>query len=130
MKRNIKDWVVILVLLLDEVVIVAVVFLILWAAGVEIPLWITIPVALLLGALVFIMHKAVVPTLRWKKITGSEGMIGLTGTVIKPLTPVGTVRVGDENWKAESTGGDLAAGEVVEITEVAGLKIKVRPQGQ
>ena len=126
MKRSIKDWLIILVLLLDEVVIVALVFLVLWVLGIEIPLPITIAVALVLGAVVFITHKAVIPTFRKKKITGPEGMIGLMAEVIEPLTPVGVVRVGSESWKAKSAGEGIDAGEEVEILGLKGLTLIVR----
>ena len=128
-KRSIKDWFIILVVLLDEVVVVALVFLVLWLLGIEIPLPVTITVALLLGALVFIMHKAVIPTLHKKKITGSEGMIGLTGIVIEPLTPMGVVRVSGESWKAKSVGDNIAVDEEVEVLELDGLTLKVSRKG-
>ena len=124
-KRSIKDWFIILVVLLDEVIVVALVFLVLWLLGIEIPLPITITVALLLGALVFIMHKAVIPTLHKKRITGSEGMIGLTGTVIEPLAPMGVVRVSGENWKAKTVGESIAVDEEVEVLGIEGLTLKV-----
>jgi len=126
MKRTIKDWLVILVLLLDEAVVVAVVFLVLWALGVKIPLWITIVTALLLGAIVFVTHKVIIPALRRKKVTGSEGMVGLEGTVIEPLAPMGLIMVGGEYWKARSAGENLAVGEEVEILELKGLILKVK----
>ena len=126
MKRSIKDWLIILVLLLDEVVVVALVFLVLWVLGIEIPLPIIIVTALLLGVVVFIMHKAVIPTFRKKRITGSEGMIGLIGEVTEPLTPVGVVQVGNEYWKAKSVGENIAVGEEVEILALDGLKLMVR----
>ena len=128
-KRSIKDWLIILVVLLDEVVVVALVFLVLWLLGIEIPLPVTITVALLLGALVFIMHKAVIPTLHKKKITGSEGMIGLTGIVIEPLTPMGVIRVSGESWKAKSVGDNIAVDEEVEVLELDGLTLKVSRKG-
>jgi len=128
-KRSIKDWFIILVVLLDEVFVVALVFLVLWLLGIEIPLPVTITVALLLGALVFIMHKAVIPTLHKKKITGSEGMIGLTGIVIEPLTPMGVVRVSGESWKAKSVGDNIAVDEEVEVLELDGLTLKVSRKG-
>jgi len=128
-KRSIKDWVIILVVLLDEVIVVALVFLVLWLLGIEIPLPVTITVALLLGALVFIMHKAVIPTLHKKKITGSEGMIGLTGIVIEPLTPMGVIRVSGESWKAKSVGDNIAVDEEVEVLELDGLTLKVSRKG-
>jgi len=126
MKRSIKDWLIILVLLLDEAVVVALVFLVLWVLGIEIPLPIIIVMALLLGAFVFVIHKAVIPSFRKKRITGSEGMIGLKGEVIEPLTPVGVVQVGGEYWKAKSIGENIAVGEEVEILALDGLKLMVR----
>ena len=126
MKSTVKDWLKVLVLLLDEAVVVAVVFLILWALEIKIPLPVVIPVALVLGALVFIIHKAVIPTFHKKRVTGSEGMIGLKGEVTQPLTPIGTVRVGSEYWKARTVGEDIAAGEEVEILGLEGLTLKVK----
>jgi len=124
-KRSIKDWFIILVVLLDEVVVVALVFLVLWLLGIEIPLPVTITVALLLGALVFVMHKAVIPTLHKKRITGSEGMIGLTGIVIEPLTPMGVIRVSGESWKARTVDENIAVDEEVEVLGLEGLTLKV-----
>jgi len=125
MKSTVKDWLKVLVLLLDEAAVVALVVLILWVLEIKIPLLITIPVALVLGALVFIIHKAVIPTFHRKKITGSEGMIGLKGEVTQPLIPMGTVRVGDEYWKAKSVADNIAVGEEVEILGLEGLTLKV-----
>ncbi len=130
MKRTIKDWFIILVLLLDEAAALVLVLLVLWFLGIEIPLLMTIVIALLLGASGFIIHKAVIPTLHKKKITGSEGMIGLNTTVIEPLTPVGVVRVSGELWKAKSVDEDIAAGEEAEIVGLSGLTLMVRPKGQ
>jgi membrane-bound ClpP family serine protease len=126
MKSTIKDWLKVMVLLLDEAIVVGLVLLVLWVLGIEVPLLIAIPVALLLGAIIFVTHKAVIPTFHKKKITGSEGMVGLKGTVIEPLTPVGVVRVEDEYWKAKSVGGNIAAGEEVEILGLNGLTLMVK----
>ena len=51
MKRMAKDWLKVLILLLDEVVIVAVVLGILWYFNIKLPLWVAVPGALLLGLL-------------------------------------------------------------------------------
>ena len=126
MKRSIKDWLIILVLLLDEVAALLLLLLVLWIFGIQIPLPIIIVIALLLGGLAFIIQRAVIPALHKKRITGSEGMIGLTGEVIKPLTPVGMVRVGDEYWKARSDGEKIEAGEEVEILSLNGLTLTVK----
>jgi len=126
MKSNIKDWLKVLVLLLDEAAIVVVALLVIRFLKIEIPLPVTIVVVLVLGTLVFIVHKAVIPTFHKKQVTGSEGMIGLEGAVIEPLTPGGIIRVGDEYWKARSAGEDIAVGAEVEILGVKGLTLTVR----
>ena len=126
MKGTIKDWLKVLVLLLDEAAAVALVLLVLWVLKIEIPLPITIVTALLLGALIFVIHKAVIPTFHKKQVTGAEGLIGVEGKVIEPLTPVGVIRVGDEYWKAKSVGENIAVGKEVEILEVDGLRLMVK----
>ena len=126
MKSTFKDWLKALVLLLDEAVAVALVLLVLWALGIEIPLPIAIVAALFFGGLVFVIHKAVISTFHKKQVTGAEGLIGLEGEVIKPLTPVGVIRTGGEYWKAKSVGENIAVGEEVEILGREGLTISVR----
>ncbi len=130
MKRSIKDWLIVLVLLLDEAVAVVLVLLVLWALGIQIPLPIIIVIALLLGVFIFITHKVIIPSFHKKKITGSEGMMGLTGEVIEPLMPVGVIRVGDEYWKAKSVDRDIAAGEEVEVLGLNGLTLTVKLKQQ
>ena len=130
MKRSIKDWLIVLVLLLDEAVAVVIVLLVLRLLRIEIPLPIMIAVALLLGAFVFITHKVIIPSFHKKQVTGSEGMIGLTGEVIEPLTLVGVIMVGGEYWKAKSVGESIAAGEEVEIIDLNGLTLMVRLKEQ
>ena len=83
-----------------------------------------------LGVLIFVMHKAVIPTFHRKQITGAEGMIGRKGRVIKALTPKGVVRVGDESWKAQSSGEEIETGEEVEVVGVEGLTLKVRSENR
>lgn len=130
MKRTVKDWLIILVLLLDEIAALLLLLLALWLFDIQIPLPVIIAIALLLGGLAFMVHKVVIPVLHKKRTTGSEGMIGLTAQVTKPLTPVGVIRVGDEYWKARSVGGDIGAGGEVEILELKGLTLVVRLKGQ
>ena len=130
MKRSIKDWLIILVLLLDEVAALLLLLLVLWIFDIQIPLPIIIVIALLLGGFAFIIQKAVIPVLHKKRITGSEGMIGLTGEVIEPLTPVGMIRVGDEYWKAKTVNENIAVGKEVEILGLDGLRLIVRLKEQ
>ncbi|MFC2060403.1 NfeD family protein [Chloroflexota bacterium] len=126
MKRTIKDCLKVLLLLLDEIAVVVLVLLVLRVLGISIPLPFTIVAALVLGALVFIMHKAVIPSFHKKEVTGSEGMIGCDGEVIERLNPVGVIRVGSEYWQAKSVNENIAIGEEVEIIELKGLRLMVK----
>ena len=126
MKRTIKDWLIVLVLLLDEAAALGLVLLVLWFFRIRISLPIVIVIALLLGTFAFITHKVIIPSFHKKKVTGSEGMIGLEGEVIEPLTPVGVIRVEGEYWKAKSVGGNIAVGEEVEILGLDRLMLTVK----
>ncbi|HXJ35793.1 MAG TPA: nodulation protein NfeD [Candidatus Eisenbacteria bacterium] len=56
---------------------------------------------------------------------GAEGMIGAVGVARERLAPVGTVLVNGEYWTAEAEH-DIDAGLPVEVTGVAGLRLRVR----
>jgi len=129
MKSTIKDWLIILASLWDDLAVALLVLLVLWLLGIPISLPIIIFLVLFFVATIFIMHKAVIPALHRRKATGSEGMIGLEGEVIEPLTPNGLVKVRGEYWKAKSVGGKIAAGEEVEILGLEGLTLKVKRKG-
>jgi membrane-bound ClpP family serine protease len=126
MKGVLKDWLKVLVLLLDDAAAVVLVLLVLWFFKVRIPLSVAIILGLLLGALVFIIHKKIIPSFHVKQVTGSEGMVGLAGEVIEPLTPNGTVRIKGEYWKAKSATGDIPAGDTVEVLGINNLILEVR----
>ena len=130
MKSTIKDWLIVMVLLLDDAVALALVLLVLWALGIKIPLWVTIVIALLLGTFAFITHKVIIPSFHKKQVTGAEGLVGLEGEVIEPLTPVGVIRTQGEYWKAKSVGENIAVGEEVEILGLNGLTLKVKHKGE
>jgi len=122
--------IVVLLALLDDAAVVALVLLVLSFLKIKIPLAVAIVIGLLFGSLVFITHKAIIPSLHKRKVTGSEGMIGLGGKVAQPLTPVGVVKVGSEYWQAKSTGEDIAAGEDIEVLGLDGLKLTVKRKGR
>ena len=123
---TIKAWLIVLIALLDEIVVLALVFLVLWYFKVDIPLWAIVAIGLVLGAFAFIGHRAIVPSLRRKNITGAEGMIGLVGEVVESLTPGGVIRVGGEYWQAKSVDGDIEIYEEVEILGITRLKLEVK----
>lgn len=126
MKRTVKDWLIVLLLLLDEAAALVLVLVALWFFRIRVPLWVAIFIALLLGAFAFIVHKVVIPSFHKRKVTGSEGMIGLEGTVVEPLTPSGVIRVEGEYWKAKSVDEAIAAGEEVEVLGLNRLVLQVK----
>jgi len=128
--RTIKDWSKVLVLLLDEAAVVALVILVLRFLSIHIPLPVTIVMALLIGIFVFIIHIAVIPSFHRKQVTGREGMIGAQGTVVDPLTPVGTITLMGEYWRAKSLDGNIEVDENVEIVGLEGLTLKVKHEGR
>jgi len=121
-----KAWLIVLVALLDDIAVLALLFLILWAFDVEIPVYLLVIIALLAGTFIFIVHRAIVPSLRRRKVTGTEGMIGMVGEVTEKLMPKGSVKVNGEYWQARSVGGDIGVGEEVEIVAVKGLTLEVK----
>ena len=125
-QSDIKAWLIVLVALLDDVAVLALVFLVLWYFKIEISLSAIIVIGLVLGAFAFITHRALVPSLRRKKVTGAEGMIGLTGEVVVSLTPKGVIKVSGEHWQAKCLDEDIEAGEEVEIVRIDRLKLEVR----
>jgi membrane-bound serine protease (ClpP class) len=121
-----KAWLVVLVSLIDDAIVLGLVFLGLWYFNVKITWVLVLIIALVMVVFVFIMHKAVVPALRRRKVTGIEGMVGMLGRVTEPLHPVGTVKVKGEYWKARSVEGNIAASEEVEVVGIAGLNLEVK----
>ena len=124
--KNVKDYLIILASLLDDVLIIGLIFLALRALHVPISPPIVIFLGLLFIALLFITHKYLVPAYRKKKTAGAEGLIGLKCQVIESLEPEGVVKISNEYWKAVSISGHVQAGDTVEVISISGLQLKVR----
>ena len=121
-----KAWLIIAISLLDDVAILALIFLGLWFFDVKITWTIILIVVLVMVFFVFIMHKAVIPALRKKKVTGSEGMIGMTGEVTETCCPKGTIKIHDEYWKAVSIEDDIVIGEEIEVVGINRLVLEIK----
>ncbi len=130
MKRNIKDYLIILALLLDDVIIIGLAILILRIFHVKFLLPVTIFLSLAFVVLTFLTYKFLLPVYRGKISTGAEGLIGVKGKVIEPLAPEGVIEIKDEYWKAKAVDGNVKAGETVEIVEVDGLLLKVKTENR
>ena len=125
-KGIISDWGKILILLLDEVIVISGIIFALFYFKINIPLPVIITIGIIGGIFAFILHIAVIPSFHKKKVTGREGMIGLKGTVIEPLTPVGTISIKGEYWKAKSLNEYVEGNKEVEVVEVDGLTLTVK----
>ena len=121
-----KAWLIVLVAMLDDIVALVLVFIVLWLLDVKISALAMVIVGLALGTIIFFVHRAVVPALRRRKVNGAEGMIGLTGKVMEPLKPAGTVKIRGEYWKAKSVEGEIEIGDDVEVLGIDGLNLEVR----
>ena len=128
-RRTIADWGKVLVLLLDEAAVVALVILVLRYFRIQIPLPMALSIAIVVGAVVFIIHIAVIPSFRRKQVAGREGMMGEQGRVVEPLTPFGTIIVRGEYWKAKSLDDTIEFDEDVEIIGSERLTLKVKRKG-
>lgn len=125
-KRTLTDWGKVLVLLLDEAAVVLLVIAVLYFFRIAVPLPVAIVLALVLGAFVFVIHVAVIPSFHRRIVTGSEGMLGVQGRVVKPLNLVGTIVIKGEHWKAKSVEGSIGIDENVEIVGLDGLTLNVK----
>jgi membrane protein implicated in regulation of membrane protease activity len=72
-------------------------------------------------------HGALAP--RWfyqRSVTGPEGLIDRTGTVIEDCAPDGLVRIESIRWNARSvTGETLPRGTAVVVRDIEGLRLVV-----
>lgn len=64
-----------------------------------------------------------------KPVTGLEAMVGEKGVARTKLSPQrwGKVQVHGELWNAQSVEGEIKKGEEVEVIQVEGMKLKVKP---
>ncbi len=54
-------------------------------------------------------------------------LLGARGRAVERLAPTGYVRVDGELWRAETAGGEIAAGTEVVVREANGLTLRVEP---
>ena len=123
---GLKAWLLALASLIDDILLLVILFVVLKIFHVKITWEIILAVVALVVAFFFIMHKAIVPGLRRRKVTGTEALIGETGVVTEALTPQGMIKIKDEYWKAKSAGDTITIGEKVEVLGISGLILEVK----
>lgn len=111
---------------LDEAILVAVAFIVLWKIGVHLTPLIIATVIVILGALTFIRYKVIVSIARSRHTGGPEGMIGLQGRVVRPLTPEGLIKIRGEFWKAACTDDSIKTEEEIIVVGIDRLKLLVK----
>lgn len=123
---TVKDWLKVLVLLLDEIVVLVLVIFLLRYFEIKLPLPVTIVLAVIAGTVIFLVHKALIPSFHQKQVMGKEGMIGRQCRVVEALTPRGIVFVEGERWKAKSADENIEVEVEVEIVAIVGLILWVQ----
>jgi len=123
---NLKAWLLVLASFIDDALLLVILFVALKLFHVKITWDIIIAVVAVVIVFFFIMHKAVVPAIRRRKVTGAEALIGETGAVTQTLAPRGMIKVKDEYWNALSGEGTINIGEVVEVVGISGLVLNVK----
>lgn len=111
-------------LLLDEMVIAAIVFVILWRLGVQIPFWAYIVAGVACAGLYWFLYRMLLDQGR-KSPVGSDSIVGLRARCVTALDPEGLVRVQGETWKAMSNCGAVGEGAEVTVEDVRGLMLVV-----
>ena len=85
-----------------------------------------VPVVIAMVGFTFFLSYYAVRSKMTKPMTGSEGLIGARGKVLKPVGPTGgQVFVEGEYWQAKSSE-PIAVDEDVEVVKVEGLSLEVR----
>ncbi len=123
---SLKVWLWVLASLVDEVVVLALIFLGLWFFHVEITWWLVVIVVAVMVGYALIMHRAIVPIIKRRQMHGADGMVGMMGIATESCKPAGTVKINGEYWKAKAVGGAIEKGEDIEVMGISGLKLEVR----
>ncbi|MBT3362825.1 MAG: nodulation protein NfeD [Chloroflexi bacterium] len=88
--------------------------------------WLIAGVAIIVSIFFVFVVSAIIRGHRRQPATGAEGLVNMLAVAKTDLNPAGVVFLHGENWNATSEGGKISHGDEVKITEVAGLKLKVK----
>ena len=98
--------------------------------GVELPLWGSIALLVVLmtgwGTYAIVTYRKGSRILREKPLIGLPDMVGSRGAVVSQLAPDGLVKIRGELWVAKSAGGEVDPGRKVIVVEQNRLKLVVR----
>ena len=94
--------------------------------------WVVFTLAGILGSLVIFVFVNVLEIWSKPASMGIETVVGRTAVARSALSPEGFVFMDGETWTAQAEGGSIQPGESVIVTEIKGLRLKVRkatPEG-
>ncbi len=92
--------------------------------------WLLIGLAAAMGAMVLFVLVNIMRIRMMPAQMGMESVVGREAVTRSTLDPEGFVFFDGESWSAESEEGMIGEGERVVITEVHGLKLKVKKEPQ
>jgi membrane-bound serine protease (ClpP class) len=90
--------------------------------------WLVIGLATGMGVMVLFVLVNILRIRRMPARVGMETAVGRTAVARSALDPAGFVFIDGEYWRAEAEEGPIQPGERVVVTEVHGLKLKVRKE--
>jgi membrane-bound serine protease (ClpP class) len=96
----------------------------------EIDPWLIGTVVAIFSGIAIFLITAILRAYRRPVNTGREGLLGQTAVARTPLDPKGTVFVEGELWSAVAEEDRVEPGEEVTVTQVEGLKLKVRKKSK
>ena len=111
--------------LLEEAALVVIVLWGLPQLGIEIPVAGLIAMMVVWGVFSVFTYRMGSRALRKEPVTGLSAMVGSKGKVVKPLVPMGLVKIKGEIWEARSDRGRIGTGQGVTVVEQDGLKLVV-----
>ena len=94
--------------------------------GFQVSRWLVFGLAAALAAFVLFVVVNIIRIRHTPALVGVETMVGRQAVARSNLNPTGFVFVNGEYWSAEAEDGDIPEGDCVIITEIEGLKLKVR----
>jgi len=123
---NIRLLLTIIISLVDEVIIIFVLFFVLSRFGIEMPIWLIITLVLIFSVITYVVYRA----LKKSPILGFDNMIGESGIAISKITREGTIKIGRELWAAKTDRDNIEKGEEVTVIGQTGLKLTVINKSQ
>ncbi len=93
----------------------------------RVSLWLIGTVAAAAAGFFVVVVGAVIRARRMKHTTSIDRVLGEVGTVLRPISPKGVVRIGAEQWTAVAPSGRIPKDSKVKVVGVDGLKLKVEP---